>query len=98
MKQKDVFDQLEWNDELWTATLSVPYFRGCGERVELTAADRKELPRDGELPLNVEVGDEADERPPSPLQRDAVKKMLARGDDLWDEAMDALCAEYLRQR
>jgi hypothetical protein len=61
----------------------------------LTDDDREALPPDGQVLLRIETGKR---RPPAEPQRAAWKRILERGDALWDEAMDALIAEYHRQR
>src|SRR5947207_7154443 len=96
MNQRHVFERLKWTGELWTTTLSIPYFRASGERIHLTDADEQELPPRGE----VELKGDTDEvrRPPSDLQRVAMQAMLRRGDAIWDGAMDVLCDEYRHQR
>src|SRR4051812_1749479 len=96
MKSDKVFGPIEWTGELWTGTLALPYFQGAGKRVALTPADRKELPPSGQCTLNIETNEKR--RPPSESQRKALEQIQKRGGQLWDEAMDALCAEYQRQR
>jgi len=91
-----VLGKLEWNDDHWETTASLEYFRGSGERLPLSEEDRAKLkPVDG-LDLYVQSGDKR--RTPDERQRAAWKKIVKRGEALWDEVLDALVAEYKRQR
>src|SRR5690348_7601722 len=92
----DVFGQMNRTDDGWETTISLPYFRGFGKRIHLTAKDRQEIPSERQIPLAIDTSGKR--RPPSLLQKEAWKKIQARGSTLWNDAMDALIAEYLRQR
>jgi hypothetical protein len=96
MAKDETFGNIEWDGDLWTSTLSVPYLRGCGERVKLTEDDRDELPPGGGIQLRIETG-EVRRRPAEP-QRAAWQTLVQRGDAMWDDVLDALIAEYQLQR
>ena len=99
MAKDELFGAIKWAEDgidAWSAPTAQPYFRGAGSRIYLTDDDREALPPDGHVLLRIETGGKR--RPPPEPQRAAWKRILERGDHLWDEAMDALIAEYQRQR
>jgi hypothetical protein len=61
----------------------------------LTEEERGQFPPVDRLELNIQTGEKR--RQPDGRQRAAWRAMVERGDALWDEAMDALIAEYRRQ-
>ena len=94
--QDDVLGAIKWDGDRWLGAANLPYFFGSGERVFLTESSRAALGKGDRFPLRIETGKVR--RKPDELQRVAWKKILDRGDALWDEAMDALIAEYRAQR
>src|SRR5437588_11603932 len=96
MQKDDVFGNIEWTGENWMASASAPYFRGFGERLDLTEEDREALGPEGKLEVTIETPGETRKRPTEP-QRSAWKKILERKDAIWDEVLDALVAEYQLQ-
>jgi hypothetical protein len=99
MAKDELFGEIKWAEDgidAWSTPAALPYFRGAGGRIHLTDDDREALPPEGQVLLRIETGEKR--RPPPEPQRDAWKRILERGDALWDEAMDALIAEYQRQR
>jgi hypothetical protein len=96
MPKDKVLGNIKWSDEEWTGTVSLPYFRGAGERVALTEDDRMGVPPAEAIPLTVQTGGRR--REPDGAQRAAWQSIAGRGDAVWDEAMDVLVAEYQGQR
>jgi hypothetical protein len=91
------FGTIRWDEDHWEGTGSLPYFRGAGERVPFAEGEREGLPPVERLELSIQTGADQKRRPPDERQRAAWRAMRERGDALWDEAMDALVAEYRRQ-
>lgn len=92
----EVFGKIEWSESRWESATAISYFRGSGERLGLSPAARASLGPGDQFPLKIAVGEVR--RRPDELQRVAWRKVSDRGDALWEEAVDALVAEYLRQR
>jgi hypothetical protein len=90
------FGPIEWTGSRWTALLSAPYFKGSGARKELTDADRAHLPPSGQFPLQIDTNKVR--KPPDAAQRAAWRTITGRGDAIWEEALEAMVAEYRRQR
>jgi hypothetical protein len=97
MATDEAFGTIRWNTsrKCWETTASLPFFRGAGQRLELTAEERAELVQADRLPMTVQTGDKR--REPNERQRTVWQSMKKRGDALWEEALDALIVEYQRQ-
>jgi hypothetical protein len=99
-----VFGKIEWSSDAWHRSLDVPFFSGFGKSVDEgdnEGEERNEGVRrgtSGNLSLPVEIDTNEVPKRPSRPQRDAFARMMNRRDRVWIEVMDALMAEYQRQR
>jgi hypothetical protein len=92
----EVFGDIEWTGDEWTTSVHVPQLQGFGDLVPLTEKERGDLPPAGKFTLTIDMG--GVRRRPSDAQRAAWQKILARGKDACDDALDAMVAEYRLQR
>lgn len=95
--QDPFFGKIELYYNRWKGAIRVPFFAGFGrsfENLDENAADHISTIEKNGLPIEIETK----RGRPSKLQRDAFAQITRRRDKLWTEVMDALTAEYQKQR
>jgi hypothetical protein len=104
LMQDPVFGKIEWRSDAWQGSLKVPYFNGFGRSIDDGDVGGRERGAEegrttsGNVSLPVEIDTNEVPKRPAKLQRDAFAQIIRRGDKAWVWVMDALTAEYQRQR
>jgi hypothetical protein len=88
------FPPLVWDEFFWTATVTLPAWKGFQSRLGPYAARNSRKPSDGTTRLTIKPVEEESQSPPSPEQAAAYRYLTAHQNAVRDSILEAVFDEY----